>query len=210
MHPSKTPAAPSVAALLALALVLAAACSPRQDDGRDDGRPAITVEPVRGPAGTEVRVGARNFPPDAVLDVGFAPPRSEYEVVARTRTSGTGSTAAVVRVPRHAEPGPYVFVVAYPPTMLRLTSDTFHVTPEQAGGAMTDDTAGTVRVTGRLTDEGVECPALRGDDGQLYTLAGDARGFGPGDRVTVVGTVAEMSTCMQGTTISVGSIERAG
>ncbi|HEV2147775.1 MAG TPA: DUF5818 domain-containing protein, partial [Longimicrobiaceae bacterium] len=167
--------------------------------------------PLRGPPGTEVRVSARNFPADAVLDVAFGAARSEHEVVARTRTSGDGSTAAVVRVPEHAQPGrPYVFVVAYPPTLVRVTSDTFHVTPTQQGGAMAEDTAGTVRVTGRLTDEGVECPALRGDDGQLYTLAGETGGFRPGDRVTVTGRVAEMSFCMQGTTISVRTVERAG
>ncbi|HEX2190478.1 MAG TPA: DUF5818 domain-containing protein [Longimicrobiaceae bacterium] len=76
----------------------------------------------------------------------------------------------------------------------------------------TGDTAraGEVRITGRLTDEGVECPALRGDDGQLYTLAGDTGGYGPGDRVTVAGTVAETSFCMQGTTISLRTITAAG
>lgn len=84
------------------------------------------------------------------------------------------------------------------------------------GGTMADTTtgdterAGEVRVTGRLTDEGVECPALRGDDGRLYTLAGETGGFGPGDRVTVAGTVAEMSFCMQGTTIAVRTIGAAG
>lgn len=83
------------------------------------------------------------------------------------------------------------------------------------GGTMPDATptdtarAGEVRITGRLTDEGVECPALRGDDGKLYTLAGDTKGFRPGDRVTVTGTVAEMSTCMQGTTIGVRTITAA-
>jgi hypothetical protein len=66
----------------------------------------------------------------------------------------------------------------------------------------------TVRVNGRLTDEGVECPALRGDDGRLYTLAGDLKGFKPGDRVVVEGTVAEASFCMQGTTLEVKSIQR--
>lgn len=215
MHTRTSPRAPARPVLLALTALLAAACSPGADGPRegaaDDGRPAITVEPLRGPPGTEVRVSARNFPSDAVLDVGFGPPRSEYEVLARTRSGGDGSTAAVVRVPDGAAPGrPHVFVVAYPPTMLRLTSDTFHVAPAQEQGAMTEDTTGTIRVTGRLTDEGVECPALRGDDGQLYTLAGDTGAFRPGDRVTVAGRVAEMSTCMQGTTISVQEIERAG
>jgi len=216
------------AALLAAALLLAAACSPGGGGGnRDAERPAITVEPLTGPPGTEVRVRATGFPPDAVIDVGFGPPRAKYDLIARTRTDGNGSTAATVLVPARAQPGqPYVFVMAYPPTFLRITSDIFTVTAPAAaapgepnplpGESMVPDTneaeaspAGTVRVTGRLTDEGVECPALRGEDGKLYTLSGATDGFHTGDRVTVVGTLAEMSICMQGTTIAVQSIEAA-
>ena len=67
-----------------------------------------------------------------------------------------------------------------------------------------------VRVTGVLTDEGVECPALRGDDGQLYTLTPrDLQGFQVGDRVTVVGKAAEISFCQQGTTLEVKNIKAA-
>jgi hypothetical protein len=67
-----------------------------------------------------------------------------------------------------------------------------------------------IQVTGVLTDEGVECRALRGRDGRLYTLAGDTGRFQTGDVVTVRGTVAEMSFCQQGTTIDVRSIRPAG
>ena len=56
-------------------------------------------------------------------------------------------------------------------------------------------------MTGVITNEGVECTALRGDNGRLYTLAGGAGGFQPGDRVRVIGKVAQLSFCMQGTTI---------
>jgi tetratricopeptide (TPR) repeat protein len=81
-----------------------------------------------------------------------------------------------------------------------------------AGGAASDGAAehGAVEVTGRLTGEGVECPALRAEDGTLYTLTGDLAGFGPGDRVRLTGRVAETSICMQGTTLAVDSIEAAG
>lgn len=67
-----------------------------------------------------------------------------------------------------------------------------------------------LRITGTLTREGVECPAMRGDDGRLYTLAtrGDL-GFDSGDRVTVEGTRAEFSFCMQGETIDVARIRAA-
>ena len=58
-------------------------------------------------------------------------------------------------------------------------------------------------IEGRLTNEGAECPAMRGLDGELYTLLGDLRGHRPGDRVCIVPSYAEMSYCQQGTTVRV-------
>lgn len=220
---------PLAAALLVLAAAHAAGCSPPGGGaGQEEDRPTVSVEPLAGPPGTDVQVRVAGFPPDVAVDVGFGPTRTDFELIARTVTGSEGSSAAAVRVPGDAVPGrPYVFVAAYAPALLQMASDTFRVTAPGAGpGAAADTTAGgdmgtdasgdtaaragEVRVTGRLTDEGVECPALRGDDGKLYTLAGDTGGFKPGDRVTVVGTIAEMSTCMQGTTIGVRSIAKAG
>ena len=62
---------------------------------------------------------------------------------------------------------------------------------------------GIICVRGTLTDEGVECQALRSKDGELYTLLGDLNGYKIGDEVVVCGHVAEISFCMQGTTIVV-------
>lgn len=59
---------------------------------------------------------------------------------------------------------------------------------------------------GELTDEGVECQAFRSEDGELFTLIGDLEGYGTGDKVVVCGTVAEISFCMQGTTLVVSYI----
>jgi hypothetical protein len=67
----------------------------------------------------------------------------------------------------------------------------------------------SITVTGRLTNEGVDCKAMRSDDGKLYTLTGDLKGFRNGDHVKVTGRIAEMSSCMQGTTLGVEKIERA-
>lgn len=65
-----------------------------------------------------------------------------------------------------------------------------------------------VRIVGTLTDEGVECPAMRGDDGELYTLGPRELIRGEvGDRVRVTGRLAEASICMQGTTLIVESFE---
>ena len=66
----------------------------------------------------------------------------------------------------------------------------------------------TVVVRGVLTDEGVECQALRSDDNTLYTLAGKIEGFQVGDRVKVTGKVAEVSTCQQGITLDVQNIQK--
>ena len=72
--------------------------------------------------------------------------------------------------------------------------------------------ANLLTVTGVLTDEGVECPAMREDNtDKLYTLVPRdvVDGFHIGERVTVSGTISEVSFCMQGTTIAVQSIRRA-
>ena len=76
-------------------------------------------------------------------------------------------------------------------------------------GAASAEEARAVKVVGTLSDEGVECRAMRGDDGALYTLTPEtALGlFQAGARVKVTGTVAEISTCQQGTTIEVTNIK---
>lgn len=82
--------------------------------------------------------------------------------------------------------------------------------PVGASAEYRPDTDGeSARVTGRITDEGVECPTLRGPDGTLYSLAGDTALFEAGDAVTVTGSFADMSMCMQGRTLSVESITAA-
>lgn len=66
-----------------------------------------------------------------------------------------------------------------------------------------------LHVTGTISREGITCAALRGDDGRLYTITGQTAGFQPGDRVQIIGEVAEMSFCQQGTTVNVRSIRHA-
>lgn len=72
---------------------------------------------------------------------------------------------------------------------------------------------GQLLLEGELTDEGVECPAFRGDDGEIYTLVGDLGDAETGDRVRIVGTPVEVSSCQQGTTIEIieiGLLEENG
>ena len=66
----------------------------------------------------------------------------------------------------------------------------------------------TIKVQGQLTSGGVECPAMKADNGTIYTLLGDLKGFKAGDRVVVEATPVEVSFCMQGTTIRVVQISR--
>ena len=65
-------------------------------------------------------------------------------------------------------------------------------------------------VSGVMTDEGVECQAMRGRDGQLYTLIGELEGYGAGEAVEVRGTEPEVDLCLQGITIEVEEIRRLG
>jgi hypothetical protein len=81
--------------------------------------------------------------------------------------------------------------------------------PPMQPATTTTETSGEVTITGKLTSEGVECRALRADGtNELYTLVGKTGGFQSGDRVKVVGKIAEISHCMQGTTIAVKSMTR--
>ncbi|NEP02427.1 MAG: hypothetical protein F6K58_28025 [Symploca sp. SIO2E9] len=64
----------------------------------------------------------------------------------------------------------------------------------------------TIVVKGILTDEGIECQALRSETNELYTLVGDLKGLQVGDKVCVAGTIAEFSFCQQGQTIVISWI----
>ncbi|MBW3534590.1 MAG: hypothetical protein KY453_05145 [Gemmatimonadetes bacterium] len=204
---------PGRIATLSVALLLAA-CATADGDGtpgnevpgEPDPDPApgaatITgVSPRSGPAGTDVRLRGTGFPPGSEIRIGFGPPQSEYDVLETVTAGPDGGVSTTVAVPSWAEGDRrYVFVLAAPADDPRAVSDAFHVTA--AGG--------TVRVEGEVTDEGVECPAIRTPDGTIYTLAGgDTAGLQAGDRVVVEGTIAEMSICMQGITLAVSSVER--
>jgi hypothetical protein len=68
-----------------------------------------------------------------------------------------------------------------------------------------------VVVVGALTDEGVECPVVRGDDGTLYSITRRSAlaGLQPGDRVRLEGELQKFSICQQGQAIAITSVERA-
>ncbi len=185
-------------------LLIGAACSTKPADSGGEVplvEPSVEVTVDRPEPGAELWVETDGFPPRAVIEVGVGPVASEYEVIARTEAGENGAGQTLARLPADAEAGAeWVVVARVPETGIKAVSEPFEITGT-AGGK------GTVQVLGILTDEGVECQALRSDKGLLYTLAGDLGDAGPGDRVRVIGDPVEMSTCMQGTTLRVESLE---
>lgn len=67
---------------------------------------------------------------------------------------------------------------------------------------------GPIATSGVITS--VECPAIRGPDGQLYALAGAITDYRPGDRVEIEGETADSSFCVPGPTIEIGQIRTSG
>lgn len=65
-----------------------------------------------------------------------------------------------------------------------------------------------MKLTGELVEGGVECQRFRSDDNKFYTLTGDLKGFRTGDKVEITATRAEISACMQDTTLVVKTIRR--
>lgn len=69
----------------------------------------------------------------------------------------------------------------------------------------------TVRVEGKITEEGIECIALRSDAGELFTLVDVPDPFSQwrhyvGMSFLVIGEESPMSRCMQGRTLRVVSM----
>jgi len=199
----------------ALCAALVAGCVPEETLPVDDpgpaapGEPTVTVSPTTGAPGTEVTVVATGFPPDTEMEIGFGPPDAWYDEVDRVRTDGAGRAEVRLTVPSIDREGEYVFVVSEADARngVQAVSERFTL-QAGAGGAAEQPREGQLRIVGEVTDEGVECPAVRTRDGELYTLAGAPGWVEPGVRVEVEGPVAEMSICMQGTTLQVEQIRR--
>lgn len=94
------------------------------------------------------------------------------------------------------------------PQIVAEEPEQIEVQPEEPPAAAKPKPGTSLTLSGKLTAEGVECPAFRAEDNTLYTLTGDLKGFKAGDRVCLEGTVVEASICMQGTTLKLTSIRK--
>ncbi len=161
---------------------------------------ALAVGPTSGPAGAEVSVQVSGMPPGIPAVVGFGGIASPHEILGDALTDSVGALVLTDTIPSWVEAGrTYLFYVAFSDQRPVAFSAPFLVT----------DQDGTVRVRGRITEEGVTCTAMRGPADELYTLSGTLGPVSPGDEVVVVATVAEFSICMQGITLVVLEVEGA-
>lgn len=80
----------------------------------------------------------------------------------------------------------------------------------RATDAIDINTGGHGAISGVLTNEGKRCPTLRDDAGNIFSLLGDLRGYGDGDRVLIRGsTAADNRICNQSETVQIFAIESA-
>ena len=148
--------------------------------------PGVLVSVPQGPSGATITLQVRGFPGDAPVDVLAEPAGGTATAIAHGTTSNRGDAFIDVTIPKAPDDGQNLtFVVATGDGRVSVRAELFNVV---AAGAA----------------------AMRGDDGRLYTLIPPALGkLGPGDRVHVEGSVAEMTMCQQGTTVVVTKIEPA-
>lgn len=155
--------------------------------------------PKSGAPGTTVTLRSGGMPALTPLRIGVGAVRFGFEEVGQVLTDLKGEFSLAVTVPSWARRDLthrfIVFDFYFRPIAL---SDVFYVTGPN----------GTLVREGEVMTGG-RCPVLRGDDGVLYTLAGDVQEFEAGGRVVVEGKIAEASACTQGTAIEVIRIASA-
>jgi LysM repeat protein len=172
--------------------------------------PLIVLSPDRGAPGEMVRLRGSGLEPNSRLRVLAGPGGRDLETVDVVRSDRRGQIDTQVQVPELSGGTPtIVFAVGHMRGRVVAYSEPFRIEQQRGRrGRSGWDGPGHADVTGTLTRGGPECPTMRGDDGETYSLLGDLGGFQPGDRVRVTGRVAELTSCMRGTALSVQRIRR--
>jgi hypothetical protein len=184
----------ALVAALAWAATTATAAEAQRRVAPDSLRQIQEVSPLFGPPGTEVTVYTENLPLQAKVHLGVGATRTGFEALYEAEQGMWGEVSGTIRIPETAPWDRAVLLVAFDAIFAPIgLSEPFHVTRAD----------GILRRTGEITDEGVECLAMRDTDGYLYTLVGQTEGLAPGERVTVEARYVEASICQQGTTLDV-------
>jgi hypothetical protein len=160
-----------------------------------------SISPRGAPVDGAVTLSMAGLPPLQAVRIGFGS-FGQYEVVGRAEADELGNISVNLRVPTWAQrDGVHFFFVSLGGQVARALSDPFHVTAPD----------GIARIAGTINSEpAMGCVGLVGPYDTLYTLAGDVRGWSPGQRVQVTGTVADSAPCGgEGLPISVREIRQA-
>lgn len=168
------------------------------------GRPRLYVEPAQARIGARVQLSARGLRPGTRITVMGGRNPGHLRPMGTLRVNERGRIYSRVRMPEWAIPGRNFFF-ALQSSHGRIIAQSRPI--RVSGGGMEDNER--LSITGELLRANATCPRLAGDNGRVYTLAGDLDDFEPGDRVRVSGEVAEVSNCQQGTTIVVDRIRDA-
>ena len=194
-------------------LIFATACAV---DANDRAEPAEQVETSQasaraaeqerppflssrgGPPGTPVTVSMSGLVMNGRFDVGFGS-LVENEILQVAQADQDGAVSVTLPIPARFRPGVHYFFLAEEDGSAFAVSSPFLVTASD----------GSIRLRGRVTNEGSECTTMRGVGDVLYTLLGELGSPAPDARVTVEGTLAETSICQQGLTIAVTRIQIA-
>lgn len=180
--------------VLAGLLVPAGSAEAQRRVAPDSLRQIQEVEPMYGPAGTEVQIFTENLPLQAKVHLGIGATRTGFEALIEAEQGMWGEVGGTITIPETAPWDRAVLLVAFDAIFAPIgLSQPFTVTRAD----------GIFQRTGRITDEGVECLAMRDTDGFLYTLIGSTDGLEAGQEVVIQGRYVEASICMQGITMEV-------
>jgi len=146
------------------------------------------ISPRGGPGNGDVTFTVIEAVPLMPLRIGFGSFKG-YEWIAREQADTNGYFSKVLKVPYWAERDRiHFFFLSLGGGRPHALSDPFHVTAPD----------GTARVIGTLGADAGSCLALDGPDQTRYSLQGPIRGWAPGTRVLIIGTVASEPACEGG------------
>lgn len=96
--------------------------------GQLENQPSATITPICGPAGSLVNLTAGEFPENTGVEIGVGQWLSDFEIIAQSETTSTGTLSARVGIPLEAEQNErWVVVVQTGEPVIRAVSNTFFI-----------------------------------------------------------------------------------